>query len=121
MTKQDPYVEFAKLFKERENPPIQGVSTGIVITASPLIIAVNDFILDSERLVVAAHLLPQTKNTTPAITVSNTSVGDHGYHTHTVGMESITFTDTLIAGDKVIVIPSADNQTYYVIDKVGEV
>jgi len=119
----DAIVEMAKLFKERENKPIQGICIGKVVTAPPkLKIVVNGFILEGSRLVISQHLLSSYKrSTSPTINVGSASVGDHGDHTHTVTISDITFTDTLAAGDKVIVVPSVDNSTYFIIDKVGDI
>ena len=115
--------EMAKILKERENPSIQGICIGKVISAPPQItIAVNGFILGSSNIVIAAHLLPSYKrNTSPTVTVSSASVGDHGSHSHSVGITDITFTDTLKAGDRVIVMVSVDDSTYFILDKVGDI
>lgn len=104
----DSIAELAKLFKERENPSLQGISVGKVLSPPPnLKITVNGFIFDKSDVVVANHLLT-------TYTTSSAEVGNHGEHTHTV--EGI-----LQSGDKIIVIPSVNNATYFIMDKVGEV
>mgnify|MGYP000919447788 CR=1 FL=1 len=119
----DGITELAKMFKERENPTLQGICLGEVIAPLPDIqISVNSFILDKDDIVIAQHLLPTYKRTTlPTLTVSSATVGDHGAHTHSVNITDITFTDTLKKGDRVVVIPSTDNTTYFIIDKVGDI
>lgn len=102
----DSITELAKLFKDRENPSMQGICIGKVLSTPPnLKITVNGFILDKSNLVVSKHLL----NT---YTTSGETVGDHGQHTHAIE-------DMLKNGDKVIVIPSVNDLTYFIIDKVG--
>ncbi len=104
----DSITELAKLFKERNNPSIQGICVGKVLTAPPeLKITVSGFILDKSRLVVAQHLLKTYIS-------SSETVADHGQHTHTVA-------DVLCCNDKVIVIPSRDDSIYFVMDKVGDI
>ncbi|MDD2217947.1 MAG: DUF2577 domain-containing protein [Eubacteriales bacterium] len=102
----DSIVEMANLLKERNNPSMQGIGIGKVIAASPLKIAFNSFVLEKDRLVIAKHLLA-------IYGTSDASITTHGSHAHTVS-------DKLKSGEKVIVIPSTDNMTYYVIDKVGD-
>ncbi|MBN7773164.1 DUF2577 family protein [Clostridium aminobutyricum] len=104
----DSITELAKLFKERNNPTLQGISVGKVLSPPPnLKITVNGFIFDKSDLVVANHLLT-TYDT------SSAQVGDHGEHLHTVE-------ELLHSGDKIIVIPSINNAIYFIIDKVGDI
>lgn len=100
--------EMAKLFKDRNNPSVQGICVGVVISPSPTLrITANGFILDKTNLVVAKHL-----NSTYA--TSETDIATHGSHGHNVS-------DILKAGDKVIVIPSTNNATYFIVGKVGDI
>jgi len=121
--------ELAKMFKERESRPYVGPRVGKVTSPPPEIkITLEDgIILDKTHLVIAAHVL-QGYEREVRIPLTNSegvtdskNVGDHGSHKHnieTVGLEgSIQFTDTLKLGDKVILIPSTDEQTYFLIDK----
>lgn len=104
----DSITELAKILKARENPSIQGISIGKVLTEIPDIkVSLNGFILDKSRIVIAKHLIKQYET-------SSTSVSNHGKHMHTIE-------DVLKAGDKVIVIPTMDDSTYFVIDKVGDI
>lgn len=111
----DGITELAMMLKARNNPTVQGVCTGSVLSASPLKIAANNFVLEGDALIVAEHLLPHKRET--SATVTQTAVGDHGTHNHAV--TDMTFTDGLKPGDSVIVIPSADNQRYFIVGKVG--
>lgn len=104
----DALTELALLFKDRENPSVQDICVGKVLTELPDIkITVNGFILDKSRLVLAKHLI-NTYATT------STSIETHGEHLHSVE-------DLLQKGNRVIVIPTRDNSTYFVIDKVGDI
>jgi len=103
----DGITELALMFKKRENQPVQGICVGKVLAPPPqLKITVNGFILENEDLVVANHLLA-------TYTSSSTNIATHGDHSHTVS-------DILQAGGRVIVMPSADNATYFILDKVGD-
>lgn len=102
----DAMTELAKLFKDRNNPSIQGICIGKVLSPPPdLKIAVNGFVFDRSDIVVAKHLI----NT---YSTNNAVIGDHGQHSHELE-------DILQSGDQIIVIPSINNVTYFVIDKVG--
>ncbi|MFV0517820.1 MAG: DUF2577 family protein [Aminipila sp.] len=104
----DGITELAKLFKDRNNPSIQGVCIGKVVASFPDIkITLNGLMLDKTRIVVASHL-------TKTYVTSSQSVGDHGAHTHTIS-------DSIKSGDRVIVVPSIDNSMYFVLDKVGDI
>lgn len=79
----DAVTEFAKLFRERDNPSVQGIGIGVAIKVDGEIkVRFNGFLLDGSLYVTARHV-------------------------------------TMEEGDTVIVIPSADNQTYYIVGKVG--
>lgn len=126
----DPYTELAKEFKKRDNISVQGITVGEVTSPPPnLIIIVNGFILDKKQLIVANYLLNGYKREMEVagsgkITAKTPPPPLIHYDEHTV-VESIsltgdiTFTDTLKTGDKVIVMPSIDNNIYYVLSKVG--
>ncbi|MCU6709396.1 DUF2577 domain-containing protein [Paenibacillus sp. J5C_2022] len=97
----NPYVEFAKLFKERENPNLMTVCTGKVLSPLPDIqVQLGDsIILTSEDMVISASLI-------------------QGYIDES---EIVNVKMKLNNGDEVILITTADKQMYYVIDKVGAV
>lgn len=84
--------ELARLFKERDNKPYMGPIVGNVVSPLPDIkIQIdNNIILNISNLVISNHTYMHYKN----------------------------IDDTwLVIGDKVILIPSTDEQTYFLIDK----
>jgi hypothetical protein len=121
--------ELAKMFKERESRPYVGPRVGKVTSPPPEIkITLEDgIILDKTHLVIAAHVLQDYEReakiplTNAEGTTDSKNVGDHGSHNHnieTVGLDGkIQFIDTLKPGDKVILIPSTNEQVYFLIDK----
>lgn len=115
----------AKMFKERENAPYLGPQIGTVVSASPLKVSLGDtIVLDTNHLLVAAHVLsnyeremeiPITANLSGNTTTNNS----HNHYYQSFGIAGpVKFTDTLEVGDEVILVPSTDEQTYFVIDKV---
>lgn len=127
----DKIAELAVMFKERENQPYMGPQTGVVVSPPPsLTVKLTDkIILDKDHLIIAAHVLAGYQRdieipltSTVSGETSSVTVGDHGNHVHSISSIGITgqlkYTDTLKAGDEVILIPATDIQTYYLIDKV---
>lgn len=106
----DGITELAKMFKERNPKEWLGIQTGIVINEFPNIqIRLNEFvILDKDKLLFASHLMNGYKRDYTAST--GTEIG-----TITGTLE---WTDTLKVDDQVILIPTSNEQKYYVIDKV---
>lgn len=126
----DSIVEMAKLFKERENQPYMGPQIGTVISPPPeLKVRLGDkIILDKKRLVIAAHVLASYRRAIQVQDASSFSgntasaLEGTGYeHTHTyesLGFAGqMSYTDTLQEGDEVILMPSTDIQTYFLVDK----
>lgn len=123
----DEIVEIAKLFKERDNVIYPGPHLGVVVKPPPEIqVALGDHImLYKEHLVIAAHVVSGYKR---QVSHSSTT-GDLSFHLknnppaqeytvtnfHVPGV--MEYTDTLKEGDEVIIIPSYDKQTYYLVDK----
>ncbi|WP_427340655.1 DUF2577 family protein [Caloranaerobacter sp. DY30410] len=87
--------ELAKMFKERENKPYMGPRVGQVISPLPEIkVKLGDkILLDKQRLIIASHIY------------------EH------FGWTDETGTYYLAEGDKVILIPSTDEQIYFLVDK----
>lgn len=121
--------ELAKMLKERESRPYMGPRVGNVTSPPPDIKVVleDGIILDKTHLVIAAHILSDYEREIK-IPLANAegmtdskNVGDHGGHNHnieTVGLDGkIQFIDTLKPGDKVILIPTTNEQVYFLIDK----
>jgi len=100
--------KMAQLFKERNNPSVITITTGTVISASPLRVQWGDLvILEAESLVVAS--LVKT-----GFTVEYTDENETGTTT-----KEVTIVDPLEAGDEVILVPDVDLKRWYIIDKVG--
>lgn len=106
--------ELALLLKERDNTPYMGPITGIVVSPPPSIkVSVGDkIILDNSHLIIAAHVLAEYERKATINGVSTVASSDI---TKLAG--ELQFNDTLAAGDEVILMPSADIQTYFLIDK----
>lgn len=100
---QSSIVELAKLMKERDNAKQVSFVLGKVVSSYPnlKISDGDDIILSSENLIVTAHLLPHKRSY---------STSEHG--------GTISFTDSLVKGDKVVMISSSDGQKYIVLDRV---
>jgi len=121
----DGTARLAKLFKDRDNQLYMGPQIGVVISPPPEAqISLGDkIILGKEQLVFAAHLLigyqrdmeiPETSDL-----AGNTATADSHTHSYSsLGLAGqIKLTDTLQAGDEVILVPATDEQLYFVIDK----
>lgn len=106
--------KLAKMFKHRDNILYSGPLTGTVISPPPnLRVWMNDkLILEPEDIVLAASVLngyQRQISIKEARTVSSSSISE---------IEGkLSFQDTLKVGDEVIVLPSQDEQTYYLIDR----
>jgi len=114
-------------FKERNNPNLIGTTICEVIAPPPKVkIRLNEhIILENDRLVFAAHLLAGYKREFTSVSegsIITKTPPPESYDTNTV-LESlnhqgeITYTDTIKAGDEVILVSTTDSQRYFVIDK----
>lgn len=121
----DAISELAKLFKERENIPYMGPIVGTVISPPPDIKIQTDknIILDKTHLIISASVYGREFDIKGANIVGQTldvTVGDHGEHKHEIKILDINgqlkLVYTLKKGDKVILIPSQDEQTYFLLD-----
>ena len=100
----DSITELAKMLKARENPNMPSITTGQVISPPPDVrIKLNDHIvLSAKNLVFAANMLS----------------GYSRQSTFGAGSGTLTYMDHSIkSGDEVILMPSTDQQTYFVLDK----
>lgn len=139
----DAISELAMLFKERENTSYMGPQMGTVISPPPDIkVGLGDkIILDKEDLILAAHVLAGYEREIEGNHITGSVFSSRGgkmdFHltgnppsqnytitnfsllasTTEKSEGTLKYTDTLKAGDKVILIPSSDNQKYYLIDK----
>ena len=129
----DGITEFAKLFKERDNILYQGPQTGIVLSPPPEIqISIGDqIVLKKNHLIIAAHVLGDYQRENEIVgTIENEGLSgsltlNDMSQSLSAGTESgsttvkgtITYKDTLKTGEEVILIPSTDNQLYFLVDK----
>lgn len=106
-------VKLAKEFKKRNNAKPYEALLGDVISVEPLKIAIfqNRVILTSDLCYVCSNLV---SNATNASFVLN-SVATHG-SISTNG--TITYSDILKVGDKVMCVPTAERQKYFIVDKI---
>ena len=122
--------ELAKLFKERENKLYLGPQIGIVISPLPDIqIAFGDkVILTKEHLIISENLVKKQgkfklKGSSNIGSTTLMRTQPNSYEIVDIDIDQIDKTNIEIeyelkAGDKVILIPTANEQQYYVIDKV---
>lgn len=133
--------ELAVLFKERDNKYYLGPQIGKVISPLPEIkVELGEkIILVKEHLIIASHILEDYErefwieghmefSQKDVGETDRASVGEHGSHDHIVENLSVNaqyqssgkikWTDSLKEGDEVILIPTTNEQQYYVIDKV---
>ena len=139
----DGIAKLASLLKDRDNQPYLGPQVGVVVEPPPnLRVSLGDkIILESADLIVAAHVLDgyqreelikgeieitgatgQATYVQPPPPDSPEISESWGFIGKTLeGQETITckmtYTDTLKAGDEVILIPSTDEQRYFLVDK----
>ncbi|WP_129599494.1 DUF2577 domain-containing protein [Anaerophilus nitritogenes] len=135
MVTNDGITELAKMFKDRENPKQQGIQVGTVISPPPAtkIRLTDKIILENDDLVFSAHVLngyvreyteqgniqftQSNCGNTNTVATHNHSVANININTSYTTIGNITFTDTLKVGDEVTLMPSVDEQTWFVIDK----
>lgn len=120
--------ELAKMLKEREPIRYRGPIVGTVLSPPPEIKIQIDknIILDKSHLVIGASILKdcrrefEIKGADITGHTTKMNVGEHGEHDHNIETldikGKIKSIDTLKKGDKVILIPSQDEQTYFLID-----
>lgn len=107
-------VELAKEFKKRNNKIPTGPLLGVVISSSPLKIAIlgNKVILTEDHCYICSSLVD---NYLRKADIKLDNVADHGT-VSTTG--EINFKEILKSGDKVLCLPTSDGQTFFIIDKV---
>ncbi|RKD26679.1 hypothetical protein BEP19_15845 [Ammoniphilus oxalaticus] len=138
--------EMALMFEELDKEPYAGPQIGIVESPPPEIVVIaGPRILWKDQLIIAAHVLDGYKRdlelTSVTIDNQNTDEGDITLRDPPLPTNPATTTsysimdldiaqssaskisgrmeyvDTLKKGDEVILIPSQDNQTYFLVDK----
>ena len=106
----------AKLLKERDNKEYIGVITGTIEQGFPDVKIRVDatVVLDNSHLIWARSLLTDRKRKCYISNPAN-GVPDHGLN----GAEGeFYWTEELKVGDNVILLPTQNEQIYYVIDRV---
>lgn len=130
---EDGLTEFAKLFIDRDNTPSSSMTTGIVITPPPEVqIRLNEVVvLDKEKLIFAAHMLVDYEREADfsegniIFSDSNSGTTETGGGIVSLNVDTvyeakhvkIKTVDTIKKDDEVILMPVADGQIYYVLDK----
>ncbi len=117
--------DFAGILKEFKNRSYPGPQIGVVISAPPdLQIRLGEkIILTMKHLIIAAHVLSgyaRTVDIPDSSAGGSTSVvSDHSHNIDslTISEGSMTFKSTLVLGDEVILLPAADEQIYFLLDK----
>lgn len=100
--------ELARLFKERENQRFLGITIGTVVSTSPMSVSIGKNVVVSlgNGLIVPFRFIK-------------------GYSEEVYMDESETKTiinykeDILKVGDKVSMMPTQDQQSFYILDRVG--
>lgn len=131
----DSITTLAKILKDKENPKPVSMSTGIVISPPPKAqIRLNEtVILNNNQLVFAAHILNDYEREIEIEGELKFTDADCGTIVNAAGTGSVvsldvdttfeakkvksTTKDTLKEGDEVILLPTADEQLYFVVGK----
>lgn len=100
--------KLAKMFKERDNQFFVNVTTGEVISASPLKVKWGENIILEGKSLIVSNLLKT------GFTLEYT---DDAYTS--VLTKPLQVINPLQVGDQVIMLPDTDFKIFYVIDKVG--
>ena len=135
MVEQDGLTEFAKLFKDRDNSAPPAITTGIVIAPPPdpqirlneVVVLYKDNLIFASGMLVD-HVRDADINGTITFTDTNagitTDVSNHSHGIETLNVDTtyeakvrVTWKDTIVPGDEVILVPVIDGQLYYVVDK----
>ncbi|MDP1394762.1 DUF2577 domain-containing protein [Lysinibacillus capsici] len=113
----DSITTLAKMLKQNENPKPVSMSTGIVISPPPNAqIRLNDtVILGNNRLVFAAHVLEDYEREIEL--EGDIRFTDSPFQRFEAKEVKSTTKDTLKEGDEVILLPTADEQLYFVVGK----
>jgi hypothetical protein len=137
------YKELAELFKTRENLPWMGVIVGEVVTAPPeLQVKIHDKItLEKNKIVVSwekvkgynrayslSGEIEQSMTVDGSQLTGEGSRDDTTHNTHKLeswegsgsytATGTITWEDELEEGDKVILIPTINQELFYLVDKI---
>lgn len=106
-------VKLAKEFHKRNNPRLSEPLLGDVISVEPLKIAImnNQVILTDNLCYLCSNLVSNSK----VAAFIFDSIADYG-SVSTNG--TVTYSDILKIGDKVMCVPTANRQKYFIVDKI---
>lgn len=95
--------DLAREFKKRDNKSLIGACSGTVISVSPFVATICDgqYIIDESNGYICNQLLERK---------SKWVIGT------TKQTEDITLKEVVQVGDEVLVIPSADEQSFFIVD-----
>jgi len=131
-------VELAGELKKRNNIPKIGVQMGDVLSVAPLKIGImnNETIIDETICYLCSNVVENYKRKATEeikeyiVTMATTDTNENGSVTPldvdtTMAVETksdydtvITFKDILHVGDKVLLVPTEDDQIYFIVDRV---
>ncbi|MCS1383269.1 DUF2577 domain-containing protein [Lysinibacillus sphaericus] len=113
----DAVTELAIILKNNENPKQVSMSTGIVISPPPSAqIRLNEtVILSNSQLVFAAHILEDYEREIEL--EGDIRFTDSQFQSFEAKEVKSKTKDTLKEGDEVILLPTADEQLYFVVGK----
>lgn len=123
MAEKDGLTELAMMFKSNEPKTTPSMTTGFVIASPPEPqIRLNDVIvLDKENLIFAASIVEGYERRlkfTDTDCGTTTVASQHNHGIATINVDTFAqWTDTIKPGDEVILMPVADGQLYFVLDK----
>ena len=122
-------IELAKKFKNRDNKQQIGNVVGKVISVLPdlkVSILEGQIVLNKEQLYISVLLeniykreyeISNIVGKTDAVNDGGDNASSH-FHSIETLKGTITFIDTLKVNDEVLLIPTADEQTWFIVDKV---
>lgn len=120
---EEPYVELASVIKGVTNqvPRFEGFVIGRVISPpDDLRVSIDEaIILDKTNLIIAAHVLNDYEREFEIVDGDEISIDNSPTSTFTA-KGKFKWTNTLLPGDLVILIPSQNEQMYILIDKAVE-
>lgn len=123
MAEKDGLTELAIMFKERNQKSPMSITTGFIeaIPPEPLIRLDDVIVLDKTQLIFASNLVAGYERKIKFTDENCGTTTTNDLHNHGIEILNVDtlmqWTDTLVIGDEVILMPVADGQLYHVIDK----
>lgn len=111
----DSITGLAKLFKERDNKEHMGIKVGAIQSVNPLIVSLGSkIILNASHLYVSEHLMQHEREIQ---STGNIQIGTDITRSYESTGEMV-FKPCLKTGDQVVLMPTADEQQFIILDKV---